>query len=212
MQPSRLMLDQPKDGAAVSPHPKFVLRTDAENVSKLRFRIELSRDEFKTVAYTFDQLKEANGWAFVEAEGERQGAMYFVRKKLDGGDYEWRVSSWDGLSWQVGPNVARLTIDDVPPAEVSGVRIRRDPSTGCIRIAWDAVTTDRNGGVERVARYHVFRYSQRAAVPSSGRFEAGSTPETSYVDCDPETIKKPMVFYRVEAEDEVGNVFGRRIW
>ena len=211
-QPSRLTLDQPKDGAAVSPRPKFVVRTDAADVSKLRFRIELSRDDFKTVAYTFDQLKEANGWAYIESEGEPPGAILFVRKKLDGGDYVWRVSSWDGLSWQTGPEVQRVTIDDVPPAEVQGVRMRRDPATGCMHISWDPVSTDQNGGPERIARYHVFRYWQRAAVPSIGPNEAGTSTETTYVDCDPTTLKKPMVFYRVEAEDEAGNIFGRRIW
>src|SRR5262245_41359634 len=89
-QPSQLTLEMPKDGEWVAPKPKFVVRTDAEDVSKLRFRIELSKDGFKKVDYTFDQLKSPNGWAYLQMENEPQGAVCFPQKKLAGGTYEWR--------------------------------------------------------------------------------------------------------------------------
>jgi hypothetical protein len=211
-QPSRLEPEQPKNGDSVGVRPKFVLRADAEDVSKLRFRIELSRDGFKTVAYTFDQLREPNGWAYLEMETEPPGAAYFPQKKLAGGQYIWRVSSWDGLSWQTARSEFRVTIDDVPPAEVQGVRMTRDPSSGCVHVTWNPVATDEKGGPERVLKYHIFRYWERTTVPSIGPFEAGTATEAHYDDCDPATRKRPLVFYRVEAEDEAGNVFGRRSW
>lgn len=211
-QPTSLTPEIPKDGASVNVRPKFVVRADSPDVSKLRFRIELSRDDFKTIAYTFDQLKEANGWAFLENEGETPGALYFPSKRIAGGDYTWRVSSWDGLSWKVSDTTFRLNIDDVPPAEVTDVRMYRNPQTGCMHISWDPVVTDVKGNPERVARYHVFRYWKRSSVPSLGPFEAGTTPGTEFDDCNADTLKRPMVFYRVEAEDEAGNIFGRRRW
>ena len=211
-QPSRLEPELPKDGASVGTRPKFSLRTDSDDASKLRFRIELSKDDFQTVVYSFDQVQEPNGWAYLQMENEPQGAIFFPQKKLQGGDYRWRVSSWDGLSWQTAHDTFRITIDDVPPAEVQGVRSTRDPATGCIHLTWDPVATDVNGGPERVAKYHVFRNWERTFVPSVGPFEAGTSTETHFDDCDPNLRKRPLVFYRVEAEDEAGNVFGRRVW
>ncbi|HUC44687.1 MAG TPA: hypothetical protein VMR65_11650 [Candidatus Sulfotelmatobacter sp.] len=210
-QPSRLTLEAPKDGAWVAPKPKFVIRTDAEDVSKLRFRIEMSKDGFKTIDYTFDQLKSPNGWAYLQMENEPQGAVCFPQKKLAGGTYDWRAASWDGLSWEPGKEVFRVRIDDVAPAEVRGVRMSRQPN-GCLRVSWEPVATDMNGDVERVARYHIFRYNKRSSVPSIGPFEVGTTTELQFDDCPKDLKDLPMLFYRVEAEDEAGNVFGRRIW
>jgi len=87
----------------------------------------------------------------------------------------------------------------------------RQPN-GCLRVSWEPVATDMNGDVERVARYHIFRYNKRSSVPSIGPFEVGTTTELQFDDCPKDLKDLPMLFYRVEAEDEAGNVFGRRIW
>ena len=40
-QPTRLEPELPKSGDSVGTRPKFVLRTNSEDVSKLRFKIEM---------------------------------------------------------------------------------------------------------------------------------------------------------------------------
>ena len=209
-QPERLLPETPKDGASVGKKPRFAVRAEGGDATKLHYKIEMSRDGFETIAYTFDQLKEPNGWAYTELADGTPGAVYFSRQALTGGDYLWRVASWDGLSWKNGHGMSRLQVDDVPPAEVNGVRMSHAPQSPCVQITWDPVAVDRDGRAERVATYHVYRYTARGTTHPIRPFEAGATPELTYDDCDVVALQKPVLYYRVVAEDEAGNIPGRR--
>lgn len=209
-QPKSVSPEAPVDGASVGKKPRFALRIDGGDVDKLQFRIELSRDEFKTIAYTFDQLKDADGWAVTVLDDQSPGAVYFTRQPIAGGNYLWRVASWDGLSWMDGSRRFRIQIDDVPPADVDGVRMSRPPGGSCVHISWEPVTTDSNGGPERVARYHVYRYAAKGPTHPIRPFEAGETAELTFEDCDAVIVDKPVLFYRIVAEDEAGNIPGRK--
>jgi len=209
-QPTTLMPESPRDGASVGKKPRFQIRAAGVDVEKLRFKIELSADAFRTVAYTFDQLQEPNGWAYTLLDDTSPGAAYFTRLPIQGGDYTWRVASWDGLSWKTSTDAFHVRIDDVPPAEVEGVLMWRDARTECVRIHWRAVTTDRDGREERIAVYHVYRYASKGPTQPIRPFEVGTTSSLEFDDCDLEVGKKPILFYRVVAEDEAGNITGRR--
>jgi len=210
-QPSTLLPESPKSGASVGKKPRFILRMDgSEEPEKLRFKIEMSTDHFKTIAYTFDQLKESNGWAYTVLDDQSPGAVYYARQPLKGGSYEWRVASWDGLSWQEGGGRSRVEIDDVPPADVDGVRMARDPKRACVLITWAPVAVDVDGRAERVSSYHVYRYAAKGPTHPIRPFEAGETSGLELEDCNAEALKKPILFYRVVAEDEAGNIPGRR--
>jgi hypothetical protein len=209
-QPATLAPESPKSGAFVGKKPRFVIRAEGTDIEKLKFRIELSADGFRTIAYTYDQLKDAGGWAYTVLDDQSPGAVYFTRQPMAGGAYVWRVASWDGLSWQESGDRFRLQIDDVPPADVDDVLVSRDTRTGCVRIGWAPVTTDRDGREERVALYHVYRYASKGPTQPVRPFEAGQTSSLAYEDCDPDALKKPILFYRVVAEDEAGNIPGRR--
>lgn len=208
-QPTALAPQEPKDDASVGKKPRFLLKAVSEDVEKLQFRIELSTDGFKTIAYMFDQTQDPNGWAYTVLEDGSPGAAYFTRRPLEAGDYEWRVASWDGLAWLAPAGRFRLRIDDVPPAEVTGVLMSRDLRTGCVWINWPPVTVDRDGRSERVALYHVYRYASKRLNQPIRPYEAGETAALEYEDCDEEALKKPILFYRVVAEDEAGNITGR---
>ena len=209
-QPTRLLPESPKDHASVGKKPRFTIRVDGSDVEQLRFRIELSKDQFKTIDYTFDQVKDSNGWAYTALDDQSPGAVYFTRQPIAGGDYEWRVASWDGLGWQDGHGISRVVIDDVPPADVDLVRMRREPNRTCVQISWAPVATDIQGRPERVASYHVYRYAAKGHTQPIRPFEAGETAALEYEDCDAEAFKKPILFYRIVAEDEAGNIPGRR--
>jgi hypothetical protein len=209
-QPKTIAPETPQDGASVGKKLRFVVRVEGADVEKLRFRIELSRDEFKSIATTFDQLKDASGWAVTALADQTPGAVYVPREPLAGGDYQWRVASWDGLSWKEGGDHFRVQIDDVPPEDVDGVRMTRDPGGPCVGLAWQPVVTDRDGRPERVAMYHVYRYAARGPTHPIGPFQVGETTGVTFEDCDAASLEKPILFYRVVAEDEAGNIPGRR--
>ena len=198
------------DGSSVGKKPRFGIRVVGGDVDKLRFRIELSRDEFKSIAYTFDQLKDDNGWAVTILDDQTPRAAYFSREPLAGGDYLWRAASWDGLSWMDGTRRFRIQIDVTPPADVDGVRMTRDPEGPCVRITWEPVTTDREGGAERIKLYHVYRYAAKGPTHPIRMYQAGETADLEIEDCDTALSSKPVLFYRVVAEDEAGNIPGRK--
>lgn len=209
-QPGKLIPESPADGASVGRKPRFVIRTSGPAVEKLRFRIELSINGFETVAYRFDQVKDANGWAYTSLDDGAPGAVFFTRQPIAGGDYQWRVASWDGLSWSPGDANYRIRIDDVPPADVEGVRMWRDTSTGCVRLSWAPVVTDADGNAERVDSYHVYRYASKGPTRPVRPFEIGATAALQLDDCNLEALKAPVLFYRVVAQDEAGNLPGRK--
>ncbi len=209
-QPKTIAPESPPYGASVGKKPRFLIRVSGGDVEKLRFKITLSRDAWNTVAYTFDQLDDAAGWAVTALRDQTPCAVYFPRQPLAGGDYEWRVASWDGLSWKDGEADFRLQIDDVPPGDVDGLRMVRERASGCVHLAWLPVLTDREGRAERVARYHVYRYAAKGPTHPIRPFEAGETTSHAFDDCDGEALKKTVLFYRVVAEDEAGNIPGRK--
>lgn len=208
-QPSGLSPESPPHGGSVGTRPRFLLRVTGGDVEKLRFRIELSSDRFLTIAYTFDQVKDESGWAYTVLDDRSPGAAYFARQALAGGSYHWRVASWDGLSWKESPDWFQLLIDDVPPADVEGVSLDRQDGA-CVRVSWRPVTLDRDGRTERVALYHVYRHATKGPTRPIRPHEAGRTASLTFEDCDPEGGERPVLFYRVVAEDEAGNLAGRK--
>jgi hypothetical protein len=209
-QPATLSPEAPADGASVGKKPRFLLRSSGPDVDRLRFRIELSKDAFKTIAYRFDQLKDENGWAYTELEDKAPGAVFFTRQPLDGGAYVWRVASWDGLSWKDGDATFRLQVDDVAPADVDGVVMSRDARTNCIHVHWAPVVTDVDGQPERMGIYRVYRYASKGPTRPVRPFEVGTTATLDLDDCDQEALTAPLLFYRIVGQDEAGNLPGRR--
>lgn len=209
-QPERVSPVEPANGASTGKKPRFVVSAPGADVEKLRFRIELSADGFKSTAYTFDQKADPGGWAMTVLPDQSVVEVYFPKQPLGGGDYAWRVASWDGLSWKDGTETFRLRIDDIPPADVEGVTLARQPGTACVRVEWHPVTLDRDGRPEQIAQYHVYRYAAKGAMQPIRPFEAGRTPGLRFDDCDTEAAASPILYYRVVAEDTAGNIPGRR--
>ena len=200
--PARLAPESPDDGAVTGRKPRFVLRAAGDSAETARYRIELSRDAFRTIAYTFDQVADPNGWVYA---ADVPGAVYTPRRPIAAGRYAWRVASWDGVTWRVAPGSFRLDVDDVPPADVSRIAMTRDLARGCVRLVWDPVSTDVRGGSERIARYRVLRFTD-ASSSASAAVEVGEAKAPSFEDCDPALADRPLVYYRVVPEDEAGNV------
>lgn len=202
---------EPKDRARVGPKPMLRVGVDGTDVRKMFFRIELSRDDFDTIAYTFDQKANRGRWGYMISGFEGpQGARYLVGEPLEDGVYDWRVSAWNGVEWIDGKITYRLTVDAVPPADVEGLGMTVDHETNGVVLEWKPVTIDRNGAPEYVAKYHIYRYELRSFFFVIRPFRIATVEATKYVDRDPRAFATPLLFYKVTAEDDAGNEPDRR--
>jgi hypothetical protein len=79
-----------------------------------------------------------------------------------------------------------------------------------MRIAWQSVTQDRDGRRENVVLYHVYRDAADGPAQPIQQVQVGETPAVEFEDCDAAAIGKPVLSYRVIAQDEAGNLSGRK--
>jgi hypothetical protein len=202
---------EPIDGARVGPKPILRVGVEGLEVLQMYFRIELSRDDFDTIAYTFDQKKDPARWGYMIRGFEGpQGGRFLVREPLEDGVYDWRVAAWNGFEWVDGKTSHRLIVDAVPPADVDGLAMTVDPVEKSVSLSWEPVTTDRNGAPEYVAKYHVYRYTLRSFFFVIRPFQIATVDETRFVDRDPKALAAPLLFYKITAEDDAGNEPERR--
>ncbi len=200
---------EPPDGAVVGARPRFRIGVEGTGILEMRFRIELSRDGFRTVDYAFDQLQDASGWAYVREGFDEPGGVFLCRQPLAPGTYAWRPSAWNGVEWVVADEAFELTVDVTPPAPVEGLRVSLDRSRQKVLLDWQLVFTDADGGSERVALYHIYRY-HRPSFSHIRVHEIGSTPMPPFEDTTALDEGAPsLLFYRVAAEDEAGNILRR---
>ena len=197
---------EPQDGAVVGHRPKFKLGVEGSDIRKMSFRIELSRNGFRTVDYTFDQLENRNGWAYIGFD--QPGALFLVPGPLEGGIYEWKTYAWDGLAWIEGDKVHGLIVDTVPPADVEWLRLSLDRKKEVVILDWLPVATDQEGAPEFVTCYHVYRHHNPNFSPIRVH-EAARMENTSYREGDLEKGPK-LIFYKITAEDVAGNQPKRR--
>ena len=195
---------EPEDGAVVGHRPKFRLGVEGSDIMKMRFRIELSRDGFRSVDYNFDQIDDRNGWAFITSGFDEQGALFVIRSPLKGGVYEWKAYAWNGVDWIEGDQVHRLTVDTVPPAAVESLRLSLDRDRERVLLNWQPVLWDQQGNSENVTRYHVYRY-HRPSFSAFRTHEIAQVDDIFFEDEDAIEMGLRTVFYRITAEDEAGN-------
>jgi len=88
------------------------------------------------------------------------------------------------------------------------MRLREE--LGEVLLEWDPVALDRDGRPEFVARYHVYRYQRRAFPKGIKALEVATVVEPRFVDRDPPKDTSKILYYRVTAEDRVGNEPDRR--
>ncbi len=200
---------EPEWRATVGPRPRFKIGVEGTDLVKMRFRLVLSQDEFDTELYVFDQSEEPNGWAFTAVMGE-SGAIFTPPKPLQDGRYQWRADAWNGVEWVEGDEYSEVDVDSVPPAYVEGLAMAVEPGGTGIVLEWDSVTTDQDGRPEYVEKYHIYRYIRRSFFFVIRPFEIAVTDGNSFVDRDEIALVTPLVFYKVNAEDQAGNEPDRR--
>lgn len=200
---------EPENGVVVGKKPILKVGLEGSDLPKIRFRIELSRDDFDSIEHTFDQIEEPNGWAFTALGGE-SGALYMVRQPLEDGEYFWRVAAWNGVDWVPGEEEGWFYVDGIPPADVTGIAMSIDYDSRSVRLQWNPVTTDREGRPETVAKYHIYRYTKKTIFFVIRPFRLATVETTWFEDSDESALESPILFYKITAEDAAGNEPERR--
>ncbi|GEM_PF-3235425 len=193
----------------VGPRPTFKIGVEGTDLTKIKFRLILSQDDFDTEMYVFDQTENKEGWAYNMLMGEF-GAEFTPSKPIPDGRYQWRADAWNGVDWVEGEDYLEVDIDATPPAYVDGLEMSVEPEGTGIVLSWDPVTTDQEGRPEYVNKYRIYRYVRRSFFFVIRPFQIGVTDKTTFVDRDEVALKTPLVFYKVNAEDEAGNEPDRR--
>ncbi len=200
---------EPDDGAVTGARPFFLISytgIEDKDLRHSRFRIALSDDGFRSETIVFDQRKRRSGWV----PGEPGRMVFRPPKPIADGSYEWRAWIWDGADWSGGLESFKLRIDTVPPADVEGLMLSYDDERSSLFLEWQPVGLDAEGGAEYVSRYHVYRYDKGPPFPLLPAFKIGESVEPEMAVSGEDLSGASLLVYRVVAEDEAGNVAGRR--
>ena len=200
---------EPTHRARVGPKPRFRIGIRGVELTKVHYRIELTRDDFETIDYTFNQLVDRNGWGVVSPQFDDAGAVYLTSRPLRDGTYDWRPWAHNGIDWVEGKIACRVYVDGVAPAKIDEVRMDISP-TGEIVLDWDLVTIDLDGRPEYVTKYHVYRYKLKSMFFVIRPFRYATIDQPPFADGNADSVVTPLVFYKVTAEDEAGNETERR--
>lgn len=170
-----------------------------------RLRIRVESAAIGGPRFVHDPRRRRAGWA----RGEPGTVLFHPPRPMPDGRYAWSIELWDGAAWVAGEERWGFRVDTLPPAPVENLRALRDPERHVIRLEWDPVTVDVEGGAEFVALYHVYRYPRphdQRIVPA---FEVGRTEQTRIeLAYDAEDPEEGRWFLRVTAEDLAGNEAG----
>ncbi len=213
----------PADDAVVGRNIHFFIAASGDPVPEEYYRIDVALDdEFEEIVAVFDSRKNRTGWAVatpydvtdVPEQYRPQfenGVHHFSRKRLGDGIYYWRVAKAQGAGdFVVLDPVERFIVDTVPPEPISDLVLMRDASDGSLVLRWAPVMFDATGEPERIAGFRVYQYTKVLRM---------YRPLTRYIvaeSLEPE-LRVPLksvednriVFFRVQAVDEVGNEEGR---
>ncbi len=172
----------------------------------LEFRITLRPTDDSGRTLVFDQRMHRRGWL----PGEGKTFVFRPSRPVQDGSYRWGVEFWSGVEWIGGGTAHELTVDSVPPAEVTDLQVRADRELDVMILEWRPVAVDRDGRPEFVRRYHIYRYEQRPFFSGALKNELGVSELPRFEDRTPLPEGRRILFYRVSAEDLAGNEAGKR--
>lgn len=206
----------------VSGELRFFISASGEPEPEEHYLIEVALDsDFEEVVATYDGRKSKAGWAFGSNRGLEdvpekyrpvniEGIHYRGRAKLPDGNYYWRIAKALGSgAWQYSDDYETFIVDGTPPEGINSLRVAIDAS-GNLAFTWDPVIFDVNGNPDSVAGFRVYHYTKvLRKYRTLNRYVVGEIDDTSMRVPLSEFEGERIVFFRVQAVDEVGNEEGR---
>jgi hypothetical protein len=114
----------PANNVTVTELPAFTLSATDPDGDMLRYKIEVSRDNFQTVAKVFDQAQDAFGWSKpLYTSGETASFTPAPTTSLPAGKLYWRAFAFDGISWSEASEAEVFVYDPIVEWQ------RADPSS-----------------------------------------------------------------------------------
>ncbi len=114
--PAAPTLLSPADNATLDALPTFQLKATDQDINPLKFKIELSQNNFQTVAKTYDGTQSVNGWNKASyANDETATFTVPIDDPISAGSYQWRASAFDGRDWSGVSETRSFTLQLVQP-------------------------------------------------------------------------------------------------
>lgn len=215
-------LSIPSAGEVVSEELHFHIEASGEPEPEEFFRIEIALDaDFESIVDSFDNREDRAGWAIASPRGledvpERyrptafEGIHLRPRKRFEDGTYYWRAFKAVGSgAWEPIPGTESFVVDTIPPQPVESLQVRRS-ADGALQLSWSPVGYDLDGQPERVAGFRVYQYTKLLRMYRPMTRNIVTEGEATTVSIPAEALESErIVFFRVQAVDEVGNEEGR---
>jgi hypothetical protein len=99
--------------------PTFSFRSYEADPDNLKFKIQLSDDNFNTIFGNFSQVDNQTGWSS-QSYTSNQIATYLIQEDQaleNGRTYQWRALAWDGRDWSEPSVIWWFTVDTTPPVK-----------------------------------------------------------------------------------------------
>ncbi|MEW5761035.1 MAG: FG-GAP-like repeat-containing protein, partial [Candidatus Thermoplasmatota archaeon] len=170
--------------------PSFILVSNDEDGDKLKYKLELSNDNFNSIYATYDLTLSTAGWSSADyAPGTN--AQYTVQSSLPDGEYQWRGYSNDALVWSKVSEIRKFKIDTIAP--ISNIEQLPKYSLFLFTVSWSG-----EDAVSGINYYDIYVSDNGASF----KLWKSKTKETSAIFTGQEGHK--YEFYSI-ATDKAGN-------
>lgn len=202
LAPSAPVLKELADGEfTTDPEPSFKLAAQDNDTDVLKFKIELSRDNFSNIKSIYNQRTSAEGWD-KESYNPGETATFHIphadRLTADG-LYQWRAFVWDETVWSAPSRTGAFRLDTRAPTARVQLLPAYENTTQFI-VAWNGTDPEPGSGLNPDATFDI-QYKDRDSSPWTDWFIGTNQTQAEFLGVHGKTY-----FFQARARDLAGNV------
>ena len=181
--------------------PTFKMTASDPDTGLLKFRFELSQDNFSTVRSGYSQLITTDNW---DRPGYRSGetASYQLSpydKLTVDGEYQWRAFTYDGTVWSLPSGIGRFRLDTRAPAAHVNV-LPAYESAMQFNVSWSGSDPDPGSGLDPTAAFDI-QYKDRESSPWMDLLAGTDFTSVAFTGTQGKTY-----WFQARARDAAGNL------